>query len=33
MVIYGVALLAFCTLAGVLIGDILGDLIGVQAIV
>lgn len=31
MVIYGVALLAFCTLAGVFIGDILGDLIGVQA--
>lgn len=31
MVIYGVALLSFCMLAGVLIGDILGDLIGVQA--
>ena len=31
MVIYGVALLAFCTLAGIFIGDLLGDLIGVQA--
>lgn len=31
MVIYGVALLSFCMLAGVFIGDILGRLIGVQA--
>jgi malonate transporter MadL subunit len=31
MVIYGVALLAFCMLAGILVGDILGQLIGVQA--
>ena len=31
MVIYGVALLSFCMLTGVLVGDILGDLIGVQA--
>lgn len=31
MVIYGVALLSFCMLVGVLAGDILGDLIGVQA--
>lgn len=31
MVIYGVALLSFCMLVGVYIGDILGDLIGVQA--
>ncbi|MEE8625203.1 MAG: malonate transporter subunit MadL [Acidiferrobacterales bacterium] len=31
MVIYGVALLSFCMLIGVFIGDILGDLIGVQA--
>jgi malonate transporter MadL subunit len=31
MVIYGVALLSFCMLAGVWAGDILGDLIGVQA--
>ena len=31
MVIYGVALLSFCMLIGVSIGDILGDLIGVQA--
>ncbi|MDH4073977.1 MAG: malonate transporter subunit MadL [Gammaproteobacteria bacterium] len=31
MVIYGVALLSFCMLAGVYIGDILGRLIGVQA--
>ncbi len=31
MVIYGVALLAFCMLVGVFIGDILGKLIGVQA--
>lgn len=31
MVIYGVALLSFCMLAGVFAGDILGDLIGVQA--
>ena len=31
MVVYGVALLAFCTLAGVLLGDILGVLLGVEA--
>ena len=31
MVIYGVALLSFCMLAGVFLGDILGKLIGVQA--
>lgn len=31
MVIYGVALLAFCMLVGVFIGDLLGQLIGVQA--
>ncbi len=31
MVIYGVALLSFCMLAGVFVGDFLGDLIGVQA--
>ncbi len=31
MVIYGVALLSFCVLIGIFVGDILGDLIGVQA--
>jgi len=31
MVIYGVALLSFCMLIGVFLGDILGELIGVQA--
>lgn len=31
MVIYGVALLSFCMLIGVFVGDVLGDLIGVQA--
>jgi len=31
MVIYGVALLAFCTLCGVFLGDILGARRGVQA--
>jgi malonate transporter MadL subunit len=31
MVIYGVALLSFCMLTGVFVGDILGDLIGVKA--
>lgn len=31
MVIYGVALLSFCMLVGVFVGDALGDLIGVQA--
>ena len=31
MVIYGVALLSFCMLIGVFIGDVLGELIGVQA--
>ncbi len=31
MVIYGVALLSFCMLVGVLVGDVLGELIGVQA--
>jgi malonate transporter MadL subunit len=31
MVIYGVALLSICMLAGVLVGDVLGILIGVEA--
>ena len=31
MVIYGVALLSFCMLVGVFVGDLLGKLIGVQA--
>ena len=31
MVIYGVALLSFCMLVGVFVGDLLGELIGVQA--
>jgi malonate transporter MadL subunit len=31
MIIYGVALLSFCMLVGVFVGDILGKLIGVQA--
>ena len=31
MVIYGVALLSFCMLVGVFVGDALGELIGVQA--
>jgi malonate transporter MadL subunit len=31
MVIYGVALLSVCMLAGVFAGDLLGDLIGVKA--
>ncbi len=31
MVIYGVALLSFCMLVGVFLGDMLGKLIGVQA--
>jgi malonate transporter MadL subunit len=31
MVIYGVALLSLCMLVGVFVGDLLGDLIGVQA--
>lgn len=31
MVIYGVALLSFCMLVGVYAGDLLGELIGVQA--
>lgn len=31
MVIYGVGLLSFCMLVGVFVGDVLGDLIGVQA--
>ena len=31
MVIYGVALLSFCMLVGVFAGDVLGELIGVQA--
>ena len=31
MVIYGVALLSFCMLVGAFVGDILGELIGVQA--
>ena len=31
MVIYGVALLSFCMLVGVFVGDLLGELIGVQS--
>jgi len=31
MVIYGVALLSFCMLVGMFVGDVLGDLIGVKA--
>jgi malonate transporter MadL subunit len=31
MVIYGVALLAFCMLVGIFVGEVLGALIGVQA--
>ena len=31
MVIYGVGLLSFCMLAGVFIGELLGELMGVQA--
>ena len=31
MVIYGVALLSFCMLVGVFVGDLLGEAIGVQA--
>ncbi len=31
MVVYGVALLAACYLVGVILGDLLGQLIGVQA--
>jgi malonate transporter MadL subunit len=31
MIIYGVALLAFCLLAGVLVGELLGDLLGAEA--
>ena len=31
MVMYGVALLAFCLLAGLFVGDLLGVLIGVEA--
>lgn len=31
MIIYGVALLAICTLAGVVIGDMLGVLLGVKS--
>ncbi|MCT2530427.1 malonate transporter subunit MadL [SAR92 clade bacterium H921] len=31
MIIYGVALLAFCMLAGVFVGDLIGSFIGVQA--
>ncbi|MCD5995060.1 malonate transporter subunit MadL [Pseudomonas sp. CDFA 602] len=31
MIIYGVALLAFCTLVGIFIGEVLGKLIGVPA--
>ena len=31
MVIYGVALLSFCMLTGMIAGDLLGSLIGVQA--
>ena len=31
MVIYGVALLSFCMLVGVFVGDLLGNLIGAEA--
>jgi malonate transporter MadL subunit len=31
MIIYGVALLSFCMLVGVFVGELLGDLIGAQA--
>jgi malonate transporter MadL subunit len=31
MVIYGVALLAFCTIVGLVVGDLLGVAIGVEA--
>ena len=31
MIIYGVALLAICTLAGVIMGDMLGVLLGVKS--
>ncbi len=31
MVIYGVALLAFCFIAGLFLGDLLGRLIGIEA--
>ncbi len=31
MVIYGVALLSFCMLTGVLVGDLIGEVMGVQA--
>lgn len=31
MIIYGVAFLAFCTLAGIFIGELLGKLIGIPA--
>ncbi|EGH20127.1 malonate transporter, MadL subunit [Pseudomonas amygdali pv. mori str. 301020] len=31
MIIYGVALLAICTLAGVILGDMLGVLLGVKS--
>ena len=31
MVVYGVALLSFCMLVGVYLGELLGELIGVQA--
>ena len=31
MVVYGVGLLAACMLVGVILGDLLGQLIGVQA--
>lgn len=31
MIIYGVALLAICTLVGVIVGDLLGMLLGVQS--
>ncbi len=31
MVIYGVALLSFCMLTGVFVGDLIGEVMGVQA--
>lgn len=31
MVVYGVALLAFCMLTGIFVGDLIGELIGAEA--
>ena len=32
MVIYGVALLAFCFISGLFLGELLGRLIGIEAV-